>query len=330
MVAITSALQTASDHWDVIAGRSHAMRRIQERIGFLAPTELTTLILGETGTGKELVAQKLHELSARSSRPWVCVNCAGIPDGLVESELFGHVKGAFTGAIQDRLGRFEAAQGGTLFLDEIGDVSPVVQARLLPAVETKRIERVGSNKTREVDVRIIAATNKSLDQEVRAGRFRIDLYYRLNVASIELPPLRSRCEDIPVLVQHFIEQCNRLLPQPIAAIEEDAMGVLMRHPWPGNVRELRNVIECACVNARGELIHRSDLSAYLSASPTAPVLVDPGRGKPQSPSPFDAPFLRRVLEDNRWQIGRTAASLGVHRTTLWRLMQRLGVLSAPS
>ncbi len=313
-----------------MVGCSHAIRRVQERIEFLAQTELTTLILGETGTGKELVAEKLHQLSGRCSGPWVCVNCAALSDGLVESELFGHVKGAFTGAIQERIGHFESAQGGTLFLDEIGDTSPAVQVRLLRAVDTKRIERVGSHETREVDVRIVAATNKPLDEEVRAGRFRTDLYYRLNVAVIELPPLRERREDIPVLVQHFIEQCKEPLPGRIAAIEEDAMGVLMQHPWPGNVRELRNVVECACVNAQGEPVHRKDLPPYLSASTAAPLFVDALSHKPPRPYPFDAAALRRALEDNRWRIGHTAASLGVHRTTLWRLMQRLHVTSPRS
>ena len=310
-----------------IIGRSQVMQRVQERLERLARSDVTTLVCGETGTGKEIIAQALHRLSARSSGPWVCVNCAGIPDGLVESELFGHVKGAFTGAVQDRLGRFEQAHGGTLFLDEIGDISPAVQVRLLRAVETKRIERVGSHRTREVDVRIIAATNKSLDEEVRAGRFRIDLYYRLNIASIELPPLRSRREDIPLLIQHFIEQGNRRLPYPIAGIKEDAMERLICHPWPGNVRELRNAIECACVNAQGEHIHLADLPRHLHASPSAAVLGGCAPPQSQPAFAFDAPTLLGALEDNRWRIGHTATSLGVHRTTLWRYMQRLGVAS---
>ncbi len=215
-----------------VIGSSLIMQLVQERLQRLARSDVTTLVCGETGTGKEVIAQALHRLSARSSGPWVCVNCAGIPDGLAESELFGHVKGAFTGAIQDRPGRFEAVHGGTLFLDEIGDISPAMQIRLLRAVETKRIERVGSHRTREVDVRIIAATNKSLGEEVRAGRFRADLYYRLNIASIELPPLRSRREDIPLLIQHFIEQGNRRLPRPIAGIKEDGMERLMHTLGP--------------------------------------------------------------------------------------------------
>lgn len=328
MVPVTSAVER-SDHLAAMVGCSDAIRRVQERVVRLAQTEVTTLILGETGSGKELAAQALHQLSARRLGPWVCVNCAGLADGLADSELFGHVKGAFTGAIQERIGRFEAAQGGTLLLDEIADTSPAVQARLLRAVETKRIERLGSNKTREVDVRIIAAT-KSLDQEVRAGRFRIDLYYRLNVAVIELPPLRARREDIPLLVQHFIEQCNRSLPRPIAGIKEDAMGMLMSHPWPGNVRELRNAIEYACVNAESELIERSDLPPCLSACPTSPLFVDADPCRPRGPYSVDTATLLHMLEDNRWRIGHTAASLGIHRATLWRLMQRLGVPSTGS
>lgn len=310
-----------------LIGRSPVMQRVQERLERLARSDVTTLVCGETGTGKEVIAQALHSLSARSSGPWICVNCAGIPDGLVESELFGHVKGAFTGAIQDRLGCFEAAHGGTLFLDEIGDISPAVQVRLLRAVETRRIERVGSPRTREVDLRIIAATNKSLEEEVRAGRFRADLYYRLNIALIELPPLRSRREDIPLLIQHFIEQANRLLSSPITNIEEDAMDRLMGHSWPGNVRELRNAIECACVNAQGELIHLADLPRHLHASPSAAVLGGCVPPQSQPAFAFDASTLLGALEDNRWRIGHTATSLGVHRTTLWRYMQRLGVAS---
>lgn len=200
-----------------------------------------------------------------------------------------------------------------------------MQVRLLRAVETKRIERVGCHRTREVDVRIIAATNKSLEEEVRAGRFRADLYYRLNIASIELPPLRSRREDIPLLVQHFIEQGNRVLPHPIAGVKADAMEELICHSWPGNVRELRNAIECACVNARNEHIHLADLPPHLNGRPSPVVLGGSG----PSPSPpafaFDASTLRGLLDDNRWRIGHTATCLGVHRTTLWRHMQRLGI-----
>ncbi len=327
MATVTSAAERVAHHPPAMVGCSDAMRRVHERLEGLARSDVTTLVCGETGTGKEIIAQTLHQLSARSSGPWVCVNCAGIPDSLVESELFGHVKGAFTGAIQERIGRFEASQGGTLFLDEIGDMSSAAQARLLRAVETKRIERLGSNKTRELDVRIIAATNKPLDEEVRAGRFRIDLYYRLNIALIELPPLRERREDIPLLVRHFIEQCKKLRPRPIAGIEEDAMGVLVRHPWPGNVRELRNAIEYACVNTGADRIQRSDLPAYLCVGPAAPVFADALPHKSEGRYPLDAVALSRVLEDNRWHIAHAAASLGVHRTTLWRLMQRLGVAS---
>ena len=187
-------------------GRSEAMRRVHDQIRRLASTDTTTLIYGETGTGKELVATALHRLSRRGSGPYLCLNCGGLPDGLVESELFGHVKGAFTGAFQERTGRFEAAHGGTLFLDEIGDISPAVQIRFLRVLETKCVEPVGSHRARKVDVRILAATNKPLCDEVGAGRFRSDLYYRLNVAMIELPPLRERREDIPLLARYFLDE----------------------------------------------------------------------------------------------------------------------------
>ena len=326
-------------------GRSEAMRRVHDQIRRLASTDTTTLIYGETGTGKELVAAALHRLSRRGSGPYLCVNCGGFPDGLVESELFGHIRGAFTGAFQERTGRFEAAHGGTLFLDEIGDISPVVQIHFLRVLETKCVEPVGSHRARKVDVRILAATNKPLCDEVGAGRFRRDLYYRLNVAMIELPPLRERREDIPLLARYFLDEYGHRSRRGAAEIGAEAMEVLMHHDWPGNVRELRNAIEYASVQAQTDVLQVSDLPSLLNGGGTARPFpehrrVDRWHRMPEDPqrnlvtavrcAALDRPTLERLLDANRWHVGHTAAHLGVHRTTLWRHMQRLGLINGAS
>ena len=322
-------------------GRSEAIRRVHDQIRRLASTDTTTLIYGETGTGKELVATALHRLSRRGSGPYLCVNCGGLPDGLVESELFGHVRGAFTGAFQERTGRFEAAHGGTLFLDEIGDISPAVQIRFLRVLETKCVEPLGSHRARKVDVRILAATNKPLWDEVGAGRFRSDLYYRLNVAMIELPPLRERREDIPLLARYFLDEFSRRSRRGAAEIGAEAMEILMHHDWPGNVRELRNAIEYASVQAQTDVLGASDLPPLTNGCGTGGPFSERRRGErrrsmPEDPqrnlvtavrcAGLDGPTLERLLDENRWHVGHTAANLGVHRTTLWRHMQRLGLI----
>ncbi|MGH8480262.1 MAG: sigma-54 interaction domain-containing protein [Gammaproteobacteria bacterium] len=323
-------------------GRSAAMRRVHDQIRRLASTDTTTLIYGETGTGKELVATALHRLSRRGSGPYLCLNCGGVPDGLVESELFGHVKGAFTGAYQERTGRFEAAHGGTLFLDEIGDISPAVQIRFLRVLETKCVEPVGSHRARKVDVRILAATNKPLCDEVGAGRFRSDLYYRLNVATIELPPLRERREDIPLLARYFLDEFGRQSRRGPAEISTEAMEMLMHHGWPGNVRELRNAIEYASVQAQTDVLRASDLPPLLNACGTGRPFPERRHGDRRRRMPedlhqntlvtavrcadLDGTTLERLLDANRWHVAHTAANLGVHRTTLWRHMQRLGLI----
>ncbi len=263
------ALRFSDVPWPL--GRSEAIRRVHDQIQRLASTDITILIYGETGTGKVLVVTALHRLSRRGAGPYLCVNCGGLPDGLVESELFGHVRGAFTGAFQERTGRFEAAHGGTLFLDEIGDSSPAVQIRLLRILETKCVEPVGSHRTRKVDVRILAATNKRLCDEVGAGRFRRDLCYRLNVATIELPPLRERREDILLLARYFLDEFVPRSRREAREISAEAMEVLMYHDWPGNVRELRNAIEYASVQAQTDVARASDLPPFLNGC---------GMGKP--------------------------------------------------
>lgn len=321
MKIVSAQLTDQSEHalrrsdFPLPLGRSEAMRRVHDQIRRLASTDTTTLIYGETGTGKELVATALHQLSRRGSGPYLCVNCGGLPDGLVESELFGHVRGAFTGAFQERTGRFEAAHGGTLFLDEIGDISPATQIRLLRVLETRYVEPVGSHRARKVDVRILAATNKPLCDEVGAGRFRSDLYYRLNVAMIELPPLRERREDIPLLARYFLDEFARRSRRRAAEISAEAMEVLMHHGWPGNVRELRNAIEYASVHVQTDVLRPSDLPPFLNGCSTARPFPERRRGDrrrrtPEEPAnrnpvtavrcaELDGPTLERLLDANR-------------------------------
>jgi transcriptional regulator with GAF, ATPase, and Fis domain len=328
-------------------GRSASMRRVREDIERLSRTDYTALVYGETGTGKELAATYLHRIGHRAGKPFVCVNCAGLPEGLIESELFGHVRGAFTTALCDRIGRFEAASGGTLFLDEIGDMSLAAQSRLLRVLETGCIERVGSHKPIEVDVRIIAATNKDLGKEVGAERFRSDLYYRLHVATLRLPPLRERIEDLPLLGEYFLERCNRqrhrLHAFTVDGFEPEALDAFAVYLWPGNIRELRNVIQYAYVRATSSVIGTRELPPELASARATPAWErrrgerrQPPNGAslpaaPDDPPPdasqgaLDSLILRRTLDQYRWRVGVTATALGMHRTTLWRQMKSLGL-----
>ena len=252
-----------------LVGRSPVMQHVYKKIECLARADTTVLIYGETGTGKELAAEAIHRLSARGTAPLVQVNCSAFSEHLLESELFGHVKGAYTGANKDRLGRFEAAQTGTLFLDEIGDISPAVQVRLLRALEQKCIEQVGCNITHPLDIRIITATNKNLAAEVASGRFRADLFYRLNTVTLTLPPLRERREDIPDLVGHFIQRFNQHFSKEIKGITSEAIDELTARLWTGNVRELKNAIEHAFVYCQGDVIDIKDLGPCEIAPPPA-------------------------------------------------------------
>jgi two-component system nitrogen regulation response regulator GlnG len=272
---------------DVIVGRSAVMQGVYKAIGKIAPQDVTVLILGESGTGKELVARAIYQHSRRADKPFLAINCAAIPDSLLESELFGHEKGAFTGADRQRVGKFEQAHGGTIFLDEIGDMSPPTQAKVLRVLQDQQFERVGGRDTLAVDVRVIAATNQKLGELVTAGRFRQDLYYRLNGVTIALPPLRDRKEDIPLLVDHFIRLANRKLDKYVTAVAPEALRVLEAHDWPGNVRELQNVARYAVIQAVGEVLTPDCLPASVRGG------ADPQPGR----SPEDSLDVRRLVRD---------------------------------
>jgi nitrogen regulation protein NR(I) len=239
---------------ELVVGRSAAMQEVYKAIGRVAPLDVTVLITGESGTGKELVARALFHHSSRASAPFLALNCAAIPENLLESELFGHERGAFTGADRRRIGKFGQAHGGTLFLDEIGDLSPAAQAKVLRVLQEQRFERVGGNETIATDVRVLAATNKDLEEAVAAGRFRQDLYYRLNGITIRLPPLRERREDIPLLVEHFLRVFNRSLNRMVRGVTPEVLQLLQEDPWPGNVRQLQSVLKYALIRSRGELL----------------------------------------------------------------------------
>jgi PAS domain S-box-containing protein len=298
-----------------LVGTSRAMQDLYRLIEQVAATDSTILIQGESGTGKELVADAIHRCSARAGGPFVKVNCSALSEGLLESELFGHARGAFTGATHDRAGRFEQANGGTLLLDEIGDLSPGIQVKLLRVLQEREIERVGENRVRAVDVRILAATHRSLRRRVEEGSFREDLFYRLNVIPIHLVPLRQRREDIPALVKTFVEELREVTGKRARGVSGDAMRILMDHDWPGNVRELRNAVEHALVKSQGQVLQGEDLPReFLERIPTAP-----------GPMPGERQRLLDALERSEWNRTRAAQDLGIDRSTLWRRMRKLGI-----
>ena len=311
-----------------LVGRSAAMRELSAAIEMLASTDATVLITGETGTGKELVAQAIHHDGPRRDRLFVSVNCAALNDNLLESELFGHVRGAFTGAVHDKPGRFEAAAGGTIFLDEIGDTTPAFQAKLLRVLQEKTFERVGDNRSRRTDVRVIAATNKDLQQLVRDGRFREDLYYRLAVIPVHVPPLRERREDIPLLVEHFMEKYRPRYfagrEQEFEGISNRALALLVAYAWPGNVRELEHAIEYAMISTTSHRIER----AFLPASIRTIRPLNAADAVENAPDSDDG-RLQAALATHRWNASATARALGISRTTLWRRMRRAGLLDRP-
>jgi formate hydrogenlyase transcriptional activator len=308
-----------------IVGRSSALSAVLSQVEIVAPTESTVLILGETGTGKELIARAIHNFSSRQDRPFVKLNSAAIPSGLLESELFGHEKGAFTGAIAPRIGRFELAHGGTLFLDEVGDIPLEIQPKLLRVLQEQEFERLGSTRTMRVDVRVIAATNADLAQRLADKQFRHDLYYRLNVFPILIPPLRDRREDIPVLVRHFLQQYGRRMKKEIETIPDKTMKALLEYDWPGNIRELENFIERLVILSRGpelelplgELAPGRKFLAAISVDNFI-TLEEAQRG-----------HIVRTLKDTNWVIGGpagAAARLGTKRTTLQYRMKKLGII----
>ena len=315
--------------FDNLIGAGAAMRRVFETIQKVAETDLSVMIRGESGTGKELVAQALHSTSSRCSRPFVAVNCAAINRELVESELFGHEKGAFTGADRRRIGRFEAADGGTIFLDEIGDMAPETQAKVLRVLEERRLERVGSAQSIEVDVRVVCATHRDLEEEIKAGRFREDLYYRLNVVEIQLPPLRERIEDFAALSGRFLSQVALRLDREKKTLGSAAMARLARHGWPGNVRELRNVLERAAVLSAGPEIGEEDLQLAPSSDEvlqSTPDLELPfADAKRQTVESFERQYLSQALREHGGNVSRTATAIGMVRQSLQQKIRELGL-----
>jgi formate hydrogenlyase transcriptional activator len=304
-----------------IVGESQTLRRVLKEVGTVAATASTVLILGETGSGKELIARALHNLSDRRERTFVKLNCAAIPTGLLESELFGHEKGAFTGAIATKIGRFETADRGTLFLDEVGEIPLELQVKLLRVLQEQEFERLGSTRTMRVDVRVVAATNRDLAHMVEEQRFRSDLYYRLKVFPITLPPLRERAEDIPALVRHFAQKFALRMKKRIETIPAEAMRALQAYSWPGNVRELENFIERAVILSSG-----SDLVVPLSELKS---LSPPVNGSPKTLEDAEREHILKALREAKWTIGGAAgaaAKLGMKRTTLQSKMQKLGIM----
>jgi formate hydrogenlyase transcriptional activator len=314
-------------NFEEIIGESPALRQILSQIERVAPTDSTILIRGETGTGKELIARAIHNLSSRRSRTLVKVNCAAIPMGLLESELFGHEKGAFTGAIAQRIGRFELAHQGTLFLDEVGDIPLELQPKLLRVLQEQQFERLGSTRTQQVDVRLVAATNCDLEKMVADKQYRSDLYYRLNVFPVTIPPLRERPEDIPLLVRFFAQRFARRMKKPIESIPAKTSEALTRYHWPGNVRELENVIERAVILSRDTELEVPFTELKIAPEPAVTVKREP---VPNSSALQDVEreHILQVLEETKWLVAGpsgAAAKLGMKRTTLQAKMRKLGI-----
>jgi formate hydrogenlyase transcriptional activator len=309
--------------FEQIIGTSSALEAVLEQVEQVAPTDSTALIQGETGTGKELIARAIHNLSARCGRPFVKLNCAAIPFDLLESELFGHERGAFTGAIAQKVGRFELADKGTLFLDEVGDIPPGLQPKLLRVLQEKEFERLGGTRTHQVDVRLVAATNRNLVDMVKRNEFRSDLYYRLNVFPIPLPALRERRGDIPALVEHFVEIYSRRMDKKIEHIAPETMSALTSHPWPGNIRELQNFIERSVIVTSGNVLQPpiGSLQSCAGAESLGAVTLEDAERE----------HIRKILEQTRWVVAGpngAAARLGIKRSTLYFRMQKLGISRA--
>ncbi len=331
----TGLRRQLGERWQLI-GESEPMRRLREQVAQAAPAEASVLITGENGTGKEVVARNLHLAGRRASRPFVAVNCAAIPHELIESELFGHEKGSFTGAHERRIGHFEAAHTGTLFLDEIGDMPLAAQAKVLRALETQEVTRVGGNASIRVDIRIVAATNADLARAVEEKAFRVDLFYRLNVVPLRVPPLRERREDVPALAAHFLQQIAQRAGRTPLALEPAALELLKSLDYPGNVRQLRNLLEGAHVFANGASIGAREIEQILANGPA--LAAPPANATlPPDADPFHAPtfeefknksealFIRRKLEENSGNVKRTAENLGMQRSHLYKKLDRYGL-----
>ena len=309
--------------FEQIIGNSPALESVLEQVEQVAPTDSAVLIQGETGTGKELIARAVHNLSARCGRPFIKLNCAAIPFDLLESELFGHERGAFTGAIAQKVGRFELADKGTLFLDEVGDIPPGLQPKLLRVLQEQQFERLGSTRTHQVDVRLVAATNRNLIDMVKRNEFRSDLYYRLNVFPIPLPPLRERQEDIPALVTHFVEILGRRMGKRIENIPAETMSALTSHEWPGNIRELQNFIERSVILSAGAVLRPplAELKRCPEVQSMGAITLEEA----------ERDHIRKTLEQTRWVVAGpngAAARLGIKRSTLYFRMQKLGISRA--
>ena len=320
MEALQSFQVSDERRFEQVIGNSRALESVLEQVERVAPTYATVLIQGETGTGKELIARAIHNISARCGRPFVKLNCAAIPLDLLESELFGHEKGAFTGAIAQKIGRFELADKGTLFLDEVGDIPLALQPKLLRVLQEQEFERLGSTWTHRVDVRLVAATNRDLTTMIQRGEFRIDLYYRLNVFPVVLPPLRERREDIPALVAHFVDIYSRRIGKQIDQIHPETMCALSSYPWPGNIRELQNMIE------RGVILSKGGVFPNLLSS--TGILEDMPSSAPTTLRDCERTVILQTLEAASWVIGGpkgAAVKLGLKRTTLIHKMHKLGI-----
>jgi DNA-binding NtrC family response regulator len=316
-----ATLPAAGETIDGVVGRSPAMVEVYKTIARVAPGRSTVLILGESGTGKELVARAIHEHGPRRRQRFVAVDCGALTETLLESELFGHVRGAFTGAVGDAPGLFVEADGGTIFLDEIGDVTPALQAKLLRVLQEHELRPVGGSAWRRVDVRVIAATNRDLVGSVAAGRFREDLYYRLKVVTIALPPLRERREDVPLLVEHLVRRAAHDCGKSVSGVSQAALALLTAYRWPGNVRELAHVLERGVALAQHEVLGAEDLPAELREPVPSAAAVPPDRPTLRE---LKRRYVRNVLEENGGNVSRAAAVLGVDRRSLYRMLQRYG------
>jgi formate hydrogenlyase transcriptional activator len=321
---------SCEDNFEGIIGRSTAISALRKEIRVVAPTDASTLILGETGTGKELIARAIHNLSSRHDRPFIKVNCAAIPAGLIESELFGHERGAFTGAVGRRIGRFEMADGGTLFLDEIGDIPLELQPKLLRVLQEQEFERVGGSVTMRTNVRIVAATSRNLQQMVSTREFRADLYYRLNVCPIYVPALRERSEDIPLLVRHFVDMHAKRMVKSVKEVPVESMEILLRYPWPGNVRELQNVVERAVILSDGKVLRPHLDELQIPSQATEAVGLDRADDR-VTLKDMEREHVIQALASTNWVLGGpkgAAARLGLARTSLIAKMRKLGITRA--